>query len=100
MDDHDAEKLRFTLQTKGWIDYLEPLLEEEKERYVRLLALTNEERPTPKASDDYLRGYLRAILFMMSRPQQTLDEHDAEKLAEPQKEPKSVGDPYHDPLSS
>lgn len=89
-----AEKLRFTLQSPGWQEFFQPMLEQERNRNATLLAMVEDERPSPKYTDDFLKGYVRAMIFVLSRPLQILHEFDYEETSSVPPEPQAVGDPY------
>ena len=85
MEDQDAHKLKFTLETSGWTDVLKPMLESRLAHYHRLLIVNPEQRTA---------GYIEALMYVLAWPYQTLSAHEEDKLVKPQPEPQGIGDPY------
>jgi len=64
----DADMLKFTVTSPGWMHVLAPQLQRERELAVETMLRSATERPEPRHSDDYLRGYVRGIAFAATRP--------------------------------
>ena len=97
MEAERAEKLRFTLASPGWFDCLQPMFEQEIAAAQQAMALTEPERASPKFSDDFLRGYLRGLIFAARRPAMLLHETEQEETTlrtAATSEVEGVGDPY------
>src|SRR5437762_12871549 len=94
MTGEEVEQLRFMLQTIGWNEIHRPMLERERERAGTELDQSMIERPSPKHSDDFLKGYRRGLFYGYNRPLLLVQEHDRGEQRVNSREGPAVGDPY------
>lgn len=97
MDEATANEVRFMVDTPGWREFYLPLLDTEMGRVQALMLLDQAERPAPKNSDDYLRGYARGIRFAASRVNELLKDSEQVVLDRGGVEPAGAGSPYTAP---
>src|SRR5262245_46117398 len=100
MDQEKADKLKFTITSPGWQDEILPDLNKERATVMEILLRAPQERPEPKHSDEFLRGYVRGINYAASRPFAMVQEFERRlvdglrRTVEDETEEQGVGSPY------
>jgi len=99
MNEDQARILQGLVANPAFSVFYVSLLEYEAERIRQQLDKFPDERPAPRYSDDYLRGYGRGLRFAIHRGEDLLKECEQAALDRqpPGPEPDPVGSPYREP---
>lgn len=90
MTPQEQQNLLALLNSTGWLDILMPMMEHQLK--TDILALSDQSRTRTLVSDDYLRGRISALRWILTHPANLVKEEELRRAKKPAAD--AVGHPY------